>query len=159
MRHRKTTPRLGLKRDDRVRMLRNLVTSLILKERVTTSTAKARAARRIAEKIVTRGKADSVHSRRLVAGMVYGAEAVKKVFEDLGPRYATRPGGYTRTLKLGPRVGDAAEAVMLEFVDSPIAFKPEEKKDKKEKKNASARREEREKRDKNMGKAQQPEKF
>ncbi len=140
MRHRKTTPKLGRKPEERVRLLRNLVTSVIMHERVVTSGAKARAARSLVEKIITRGRIDTVHARRTVAGQVYGAEAVKKVFNELGPRYAQRPGGYTRLLKLGPRMGDAAEAFILEFVDSPIAFKPEvkekkEKKDRKEKKN------------------------
>jgi large subunit ribosomal protein L17 len=141
MRHRKTTPKLGRKPDERVRLLRNLVTSVIIHERIVTSPAKARAARSMVEKIITRGRVDSVHARRTVARHVYGAEAVQKVFNVLGPRYAQRPGGYTRLLKLGPRMGDAAEATILEFVDSPIAFKPEEKdkkakekKDRKEKK-------------------------
>ncbi|NLP05058.1 50S ribosomal protein L17 [Candidatus Fermentibacteria bacterium] len=158
MRHRKNTPKLGLRRDDRVRMLRNLVTSIILKERVTTSPAKARAARSMVEKIITRGKTDTLHARRIVAASVYGAEAVRKVFNDLGPRYAARPGGYTRILKLGPRVGDAAEACMLELVDSPVAFKPEEK-EKKAKKDRKAEREEREKKQSSAGRGRKAGKF
>lgn len=118
MRHRKTTPKLGRNKAARTRMLRNLVTSLFLEEKVVTSQARAKAARSLAEKIITKGKNDTVHSRRLVAGMVYGSIAVKKVFNELGPRYADRPGGYTRIIKLGPRHGDAAEAVILELVDS-----------------------------------------
>ncbi len=120
MRHRKTTPKLGRKPDARVRLLRNLVTSLILEERVTTSLAKAKAARSLSEKIITKGKKDTVHSRRIVARMVYGSKAVQKIFDELGPRYADRPGGYTRLLRLGRRKGDAAEAVILELVDSPV---------------------------------------
>ncbi len=119
MRHRKTTPKLGRKKDARTRMLRNLVTSLFVEERVVTSHARAKATRSLAERIITKGKKDTVHSRRLVAGMVYGSVAVKKIFNELGPRYADRPGGYTRIIKLGPRHGDAAEAVILELVDSP----------------------------------------
>jgi large subunit ribosomal protein L17 len=119
MRHRKTTPKLGRKPDARKRMLRSLVTSLLLQERINTSLGKAKATRSQAEKIITRGKVDSLHARRLVAGAIYGSEAVKKVFEVLGPRYAERPGGYTRIMKLGPRRGDAAEACILELVDSP----------------------------------------
>jgi len=121
MRHRKTTPKLGRKPDARVRLLRNLVTSLFIEERVTTSLAKARAARSLSEKIITKGKKDTVHSRRQVAGMVYGSKAVQKIFNELGPRYKDRPGGYTRILRLGPRKGDAAEAVILELIDSPAS--------------------------------------
>jgi large subunit ribosomal protein L17 len=122
MRHRKTTPKLGRKPEARVRLLRNLITSLILEERVTTSLAKAKAARSLSEKVITKGKKDTVHSRRIVARMVHGSKAVQKVFNDLGPRYTDRPGGYTRILRLGPRKGDAAEAVILELVDSPIGI-------------------------------------
>ncbi len=125
MRHRKKVAKLGRKPDARRRMLRNLVTSLILEERVKTSLARAKAARSMAEKIITNGKKDTVHSRRLVAGRVYGSEAVKKVFDELGPRYADRPGGYTRILKLGPRRGDAAEEVILELVDAPAPSQQE----------------------------------
>ncbi len=119
MRHRKTTPKLGRNRAARTRMLRNLVTSLFREERLVTSHARAKATRSLAERIITKGKKDTVHSRRLVAGMVYGSIVVKKVFNELGPRFADRPGGYTRIIKLGPRHGDAAEAVILELVDSP----------------------------------------
>jgi len=104
-------------------MLRNLVTSLIIEERVTTSLARAKVARSLAERIITKGRADTVHSRRQVAAMVYGSDAVKKVFNELGPRFTTRPGGYTRILRLGPRAGDAAEAVILELVDAPAVDK------------------------------------
>lgn len=121
MRHRKTTPKLGRKREARLRLLRNMVTSVILEERVTTSLAKAKAVRSLAEKIITKGKIDTVHSRRQVARMVYGSKAVKKVFSELSPRYAERSGGYTRILKLGYRAGDAAESCILEFVDSPVS--------------------------------------
>jgi len=104
-------------------MLRNLVTSLVIEERVTTSLARAKAARSLAERVITKGKRDTVHSRRQVACMVYGSDAVKKVFNDLGPRFNQRPGGYTRILKLGHRSGDAAEAVILELVDAPAVEK------------------------------------
>ena len=120
MRHRKKIAKLGRKSDARRRLLRSLVTSLIMEERITTSQAKAKAARSAAEKIITKGKTDSVHSRRQVARFVYGSKAVQKLFDELGPRFADRNGGYTRILKLGPRKGDAAEACILELVDSPV---------------------------------------
>ena len=119
MRHRKTTPKLGRSRDARKRLIRNMVTSLILEERVRTSHAKARAVRSRAEKVITRGRNDTVHSRRMVARMVYGSRAVQKVFDVLGPRFADRPGGYTRILKLGHRFGDAAEECVLELIGAP----------------------------------------
>ncbi len=120
MRHRKKIAKLGRKPEARKRMLRSLVTSLILEERIKTSQAKAKAARSAAEKIITKGRKDSVHARRQVARYVYGSKAVQKLFNELGPRYADRNGGYTRILKLGPRKGDAAEACILELVDSPV---------------------------------------
>ncbi len=127
MRHRKKIAKLGRKPEARRRMLRSLVTSLILEERITTSLARAKAARSAAEKIITKGRNDSVHARRHVARFVYGSKAVQKVFNELGPRYTDRDGGYTRILKLGPRRGDAAEACILELVDSPVEFSSDSK--------------------------------
>ena len=127
MRHRKKIAKLGRKPEARRRMLRNLVTSLIMEERITTSLARAKAARSAAEKIITKGRKDSVHARRHVARYVYGSKVVQKVFNELGPRYADRDGGYTRILKLGPRKGDAAEACILELVDSPVEFSSDSK--------------------------------
>ncbi len=127
MRHRKKIAKLGRKPEARRRMLRNLVTSLIMEERITTSLARAKAARSAAEKIITKGRKDSVHARRQVAKYVYGSKVVQKVFNELGPRYADRNGGYTRIFKLGPRKGDAAEACILELVDSPVEFSSDSK--------------------------------
>ena len=127
MRHRKKIAKLGRKPEARRRMLRNLVTSLIMEERITTSLARAKAARSAAERIITKGRKDSVHARRQVAKSVYGSKVVQKVFNELGPRYADRNGGYTRILKLGPRRGDAAEACILELVDSPVEFSSDSK--------------------------------
>ncbi len=127
MRHRKKIAKLGRKPEARRRMLRNLVTSLIMEERITTSLARAKAARSAAEKIITKGRKDSLHARRHVARYVYGSKVVQKVFNELGPRYVDRNGGYTRILKLGPRKGDAAEACILELVDSPVEFASDSK--------------------------------
>ena len=127
MRHRKKIAKLGRKPEARRKMLRNLVTSLIMEERITTSLARAKATRSAAEKIITKGRKDSVHARRQVARYVYGSKVVQKVFNELGPRYADRNGGYTRILKLGPRRGDAAEACILELVDSPVEFSSDSK--------------------------------
>ncbi len=127
MRHRKKIAKLGRKPEARRRMLRNLVTSLIMEERITTSLARAKAARSAAEKIITKGRKDSLHARRHVAKYVYGSKVVQKVFNELGPRYVDRNGGYTRILKLGPRKGDAAEACILELLDSPVEFTSDSK--------------------------------
>ena len=108
--------RLGRKPSHRKALHRNMVTSLIKHERIETTQAKAKEIRRTAEKLVTRAKVDSVHNRRIVAKTVYEKDAVNKLFTEVGPRFASRPGGYTRILKLGKRSGDAAEMVILEFL-------------------------------------------
>jgi large subunit ribosomal protein L17 len=98
-------------------MVRNMMTSLFNKERITTTKAKALEVRRFAEKLITRAKVDSVHNRRIVSARLYDEGIVAKLFTDIGPRMKDRNGGYTRILKLGPRYGDAAEIVLLELVD------------------------------------------
>ena len=108
--------RLGRKSSHRKALHRNMVTSLIKYERIKTTKAKAREIRRTAEKLVTRGKTDTVHNRRLAARVIYEKAALNKLFTEIGPRFADRPGGYTRIVKLGYRKGDAAEMVILEFL-------------------------------------------
>lgn len=98
-------------------MLRNMVTSLFRFERITTTSAKAKEVRRKAEKLITRGKVDSVANRRLVAKDVQDAKILNKLFTEIGPRMKDRNGGYTRILKMGFRQGDAADVVILELVD------------------------------------------
>lgn len=98
-------------------MLRNMVTSLFRFERITTTSAKAKEVRRKAEKLITRGKVDSVHNRRLAAKDVQDEKILNKLFTEIGPRMKDRNGGYTRILKMGFRRGDAADVVILELVD------------------------------------------
>jgi large subunit ribosomal protein L17 len=98
-------------------MSRNMVTSLLRYERITTTKAKAKEVRKAAEKIITRGKVDSVHNRRQVARYIWDKHILAKLFTDIGPRMKDRPGGYTRILKLGFRANDAADIVILELVD------------------------------------------
>jgi large subunit ribosomal protein L17 len=93
-----------------------MVTSLFLEERIRTTRAKAQAIRRTAEKMITRAKEDTVHNRRIVGKDVKDKAALAKLFTDVAPRFAKRPGGYTRVLKLGQRAGDASEMVLLELV-------------------------------------------
>lgn len=117
MKHRVGFNRLGRKPAHRLSLTRNMITSLIIHERIKTTKAKARAIRRDAEKMVTRAKEDTVHNRRIAAKHIHDKAALNKLFTELGPRFKSRPGGYTRILKLGPRPSDAAEMVVLEFVE------------------------------------------
>ncbi len=99
-------------------MMRNMASSIIEHERVTTTLVKAKAIRPFVEKLVTLSKKDSVHNRRRAFALLRNKEAVTKLFTVLGPRFESRPGGYTRILKLSkPRLGDAAERGMIEFVE------------------------------------------
>lgn len=117
MRHRMTGRKLGRRSKHRQAMTRNLVTSLIDEERVRTTLAKAKEIRRHADRIITLGKRGTLHARRQAAAILQTPAAVQKLMETLGPRYAERPGGYTRILRLPPRPGDAAPMAILELVD------------------------------------------
>lgn len=116
MRHRLGHRQLGRPTAHRLLMLRNMVTDLLRNEQMITTEAKAKEARSMAEKVITWGKSGSLHGRRQVLRLVQEKEVVRKVFNDLGPRYAGRPGGYTRIVKLGPRRGDGAPLVQIELV-------------------------------------------
>jgi len=115
----------------RLALLRNLVTSFLEKERVRTTLAKAKETRPLAEKMITLGKKGTLHARRQVMAFVRKEAVVTKVFNDLGPRFGQRPGGYSRIIKLGRRMGDGAHLAMLELVGSE--FKKKDKKKKKDK--------------------------
>jgi large subunit ribosomal protein L17 len=99
-------------------MLRNMVTSLFNYEKITTTKAKALEIRRIAEKMITRAKVDSVHNRRMIARYIWDKGIVNKLFTEIGPKNADRNGGYCRILKIGSRNGDAAEMVVISLVES-----------------------------------------
>ncbi|MBT3272573.1 MAG: 50S ribosomal protein L17 [Spirochaetales bacterium] len=109
--------KLGRKSAHRKALIRNMVTQLYRHERIRTTKAKALEVRRKAEKFITRAKEDSVHNRRIVAKAIQDKEILAKLFTDIGPRFTSRPGGYTRILKIGFRKGDAAEMVLLELVE------------------------------------------
>jgi large subunit ribosomal protein L17 len=100
----------------RLALFRNLVTEVIRHERITTTEAKAKAIRPLVEQVITLGKRGDLHSRRQAYSRVYDPKLVDKVFFVLAERYADRPGGYTRIIKLGPRLGDAAPMALIEFV-------------------------------------------
>ncbi|MGZ5546074.1 MAG: 50S ribosomal protein L17, partial [Limisphaerales bacterium] len=122
MRHLKRTAKLGRTGTHRNRMLANIVCSLIKHRRITTTLAKAKAARSVVEKMVTLGKAGTVHDRRLASARLHqDEEAVKILFNDIAPTQKERNGGYTRIMRLGQRVGDAAQLAILEFVDVPVS--------------------------------------
>ena len=116
MRHGKKVNHLGRTYAHRQAMLSNMATSLILNKRINTTLAKAKALRKYVEPLLTKGKEDSTHSRRIVFSYLKSKEAVTELFSNIS-RYAYRPGGYTRILKTGFRVGDGAEMCMMELVD------------------------------------------
>lgn len=124
MRHRVAGYKLGRTKDQRIALRRNLVKQLFEHERIRTTRTKAQAVRGQAERLITlakngnkAGEAQMVHARRLAAARLADADAVRKLFDDIAPRFESRPGGYTRLVKLGPRSGDAAEMVLLELVE------------------------------------------
>ena len=118
MRHRVAHRKLGRITPHRIALLRNLATALFEKERIRTTLPKAKEVRTFAEKLITlaRREEDRLHARRLVARDIQNPAVVKKLFDTLGARFATRPGGYTRILRLGTRHGDGAEMAYLELV-------------------------------------------
>lgn len=116
MRHRKIGKTLGRPKASRDALLRHLVTSVILYEKVKTTQAKARAIRPLIEKAITRGKKPTLANRRNLLSFFYTEHPVKKIFEVLGPRYQLRPGGYTRITKLAPRKNDGAQMAKIELV-------------------------------------------
>jgi len=117
MRHRKKGRQLSRTSSHRKATLRNMATSLFRHERIRTTRAKARELRPFAEKLVTLSRNDDVHSRRQVRRHIQDREILAKLFDDIGPRFAGREGGYTRILKLGARKGDGAELALIELTE------------------------------------------
>ena len=120
MRHRKSGRHLNRTSSHREAMFRNMASSLIEHEIIRTTLPKAKELRRVAEPLITLAKEDSVANRRLAFARTRDKAAVGKLFTELGPRYQTRPGGYTRILKCGFRAGDAAPMAFIELVDRPV---------------------------------------
>lgn len=117
MRHNKNFNHLGRQAGHRKAMLSNMASSLILHKRIETTVAKAKAVRQFVEPLVTKSKEDTTHSRRVVFSYLKQKEAVTELFRTIAPKIAERPGGYTRILKTGFRLGDAADMCIIEFVD------------------------------------------
>jgi len=117
MRHRKGFNHLGRKKAHREAMFANMASSLILHKRIQTTTAKAKALRTYVEPLITKSKSDTTHSRRVVFSYLKNKYAVSELFREVSPKIAERPGGYTRILKTGSRLGDNAELCIIELVD------------------------------------------
>ncbi len=132
MRHRKRTDKLGKKAPHRKATLSNIIASLIQHERVNTKLRLARSAKRYADKMITLAKKNTLHSRRLAIAFLRPdtdeeKKNIRKLFDVLGPRFAERPGGYTRIIKLECRRGDNAPMAILEYVDAEVTFKERKK--------------------------------
>ena len=117
MRHGKKLNHLGRQKPHRDAMMSNMASSLILHKRINTTVAKAKALRVYVEPLLTKSKDDTTHSRRIVFGYLRDKAAVAELFRDVAPKIAERPGGYTRIIKTGQRLGDRAEMCMMELVD------------------------------------------
>jgi large subunit ribosomal protein L17 len=116
MAHRIAGRKLGRPTDHRKALFRNLTTDLLRYERIITTEAKAKEVRGFADRMITLGKKGDLAARRRALGFVYDKKIVEKLFDELAPRFASRPGGYTRIIKLEPRVGDGAKMAQLELV-------------------------------------------
>ena len=122
MRHNKNFNHLGRQAGHRKAMLSNMASSLVLHKRIETTVAKAKAVQKFIEPLVTKSKEDTTHSRRVVFSYLKQKEAVTELFRTIAPKIAERPGGYTRILKTGFRLGDAADMCIIEFVDFNEAY-------------------------------------
>jgi large subunit ribosomal protein L17 len=134
MRHLKAGSKLKRDAGSRKSLLRNLVTSVILEERVVTTVTKAKAVKPLIDKMITLGKRDTLHSRRQAASFLETPKSVKKLFDTLGTRFGQRNGGYTRIVRLGFRKGDGAEQAMIELVGSELVKRAAERAKRKEEK-------------------------
>ena len=117
MRHNNSYRKLGRRSKQRKALLRNMATSFVEHGRIKTTLPKAKELRSVVERLITTGRVNTLASRRKVAAYLFGSDSVKKVFENLSSRFAKRPGGYTRIVKLGERFGDGSYMCNLEFVD------------------------------------------
>ena len=118
MRHRKAGRQLKRTSEQKLALMRNLATSLIEAGAIETTEAKAKELRPFVEKLITKAKSGTLHARRLAVRHVHKRAAADKLFQEIGPKFATRPGGYTRILKTGHRTGDGAEMARIELIES-----------------------------------------
>ncbi len=136
MRHRKAGRKLGRTASHRKATLMNLSSALFERKHITTTEAKAKETRRIAEKLITLAKKDTVHARRIAVKFLRHRDTVRVLFNDIAPQYTERPGGYTRVIKLGQRNGDGAHMAVLELVGFDTAVKKKKAKEETEEKDA-----------------------
>jgi len=123
MRHQRSGKKLGRDSAHRKALYANLTGALIEHGRIKTTVTKAKAVKPIAEQMITLGRRGDIHARRQAVAFLRSKDVVHKLFTEVGPRFAERPGGYLRIVKIGPRFGDAADMVYLELVDTPLVFK------------------------------------
>jgi large subunit ribosomal protein L17 len=134
MRHKMSGRKLGRNPSHRRALLRNLVTSFLEHERLVTTLPKAKEVRPLAEKMITLGKRDTLHARRQVQSYLLSNVTTKKVFDTIAPRFSDRPGGYSRIVRLGPRVGDGADVAIIELLGSELEVRKAERVEKEEEK-------------------------
>jgi large subunit ribosomal protein L17 len=142
MRHLKSGRKLNRTGAHRHALFRNMVTSLLLHEHLQTTDAKAKELRRFADRIITLGKRGTLHARRQAAAFVRSRKVVKKLFDEIGPRFQNRPGGYTRITKLGTRLGDAAPISLVELTERGDRARGEAEKKRERKRRAAKKKEE-----------------
>lgn len=123
MRHNKSGKRLGRNSSHRAAMMRNMVTSLLEHEKITTTDARAKELRKVVDRMITLGKRGDLHARRQASQVIRERKVVGKLFEVIGPRFKDRPGGYTRIIKLANRLGDNASQVIIELVEEEFSAK------------------------------------
>jgi large subunit ribosomal protein L17 len=121
MRHNKSGKRLGRNTPHRNAMLRNMVTSLLDHEKITTTDARAKEVRKVVDRMITLGKRADLHARRQVLSVIRDQKVVAKLFDQIGPRYKDRPGGYTRIIKVGSRLGDNAPQSIIALVEEEVS--------------------------------------
>jgi len=134
MRHRVKGKKLGRDSGQRKALFKNLINALILREEIETTESKAKAVKGLVDKLITRGKTGTLHARRLIAAFLADKQAVNKLVDEIAPRFKTRPGGFTRMIRLGRRRGDDAMMVKLELVEKKEKLEKKKKEPKKTKK-------------------------
>lgn len=137
MRHRVAGKKLSRHRGHRKALFKNLISGLILHGEIKTTESKAKAVRPLVEKLITKGKAGTLHARRIIAAFLQNKKVVNRIVDEIGPIFKSRPGGYTRIIRLGRRRGDNAMMVKLELVDKPAAGSEPAKRGKKKAKKPS----------------------